>query len=122
MADVPIHVFGVELSLLTALCASGQALLARVGSQYGGVREGVLLNMLVNAVIFLPAALLIEYPDYGLTPVSVVAFASSGLGGTLLGRLFYFVSIKRIGAGRAEPLKDSMPLFATTVAVLILGE
>jgi len=43
-------------------------------------------------------------------------------GETLLGRLFYFVSIKRIGTGRTELLKDSMPLFATTVAVLILGE
>lgn len=95
----PRHVFDLGLSLLTALCASGQVLLVRVGSQYGGVRESVLLSMLVNAVIFLPAALLIEYPDYGLTPVSIVAFASAGLAGTLLRMLFYFVSTKRIGAG-----------------------
>lgn len=40
----------------------------------------------------------------------------------MLGRAFYYAGIERIGASRAEPIKASMPLFATVLAFFVLGE
>jgi DME family drug/metabolite transporter len=122
MPDIPVHVVGVALSLGAATFASLQVVLVRIGSEHGGIREAVLLSMAVNVLTFVPAAILLEYPSFGVTAASVVAFCAAGLTGTLLGRALYYGSIERIGAGRTEPIKASMPLFATIIAVAALGE
>jgi drug/metabolite transporter (DMT)-like permease len=113
---------GVALSAFVALIVSAQVLLVRVGAEHGDVRQAVLLSMGVNVLVFLPAALVLHFPDYGLTPTSLLSFGAAGFMGTFLGRVLYYDSIERIGAGRTEPLKSSMPLFASLVAVVVLGE
>ena len=60
--------------------------------------------MLVIAVDLLPAALLVEYPDYAFTPVSVVAFASAGLTRTLLREVVLHRLDHVVGVGRTDPL------------------
>lgn len=122
MAGTSLPLVGVALSVLVALTVSVQVLLLRVGSEHGGIRQAVLLSLIVNVLTFLPAAAILHYPNYGLTPTSVLSFAAAGFVGTFLGRVLYYDSIDRIGAGRTEPLKSSMPLFATLIAVLVLGE
>jgi drug/metabolite transporter (DMT)-like permease len=122
MAGTSLPLLGVTLSVLVALVVSAQVLLVRVGSEHGGVRQAVLLSMGVNILAFLPAAAILHFPDYGLTPTSLLSFSAAGFMGTFLGRMLYYDSIDRIGAGRTEPLKASMPLFASLIAVLILSE
>jgi len=46
----------------------------------------------------------------------------AGLVATLIGRSFFFESISHIGSSRAEPIKAAQPLFASILAVLLLGE
>lgn len=113
---------GVLLGITNALFVSAQVLLVRVGSQHGGIDQAVLLSMGVNILVFLPAAVLIEFPSFVVTPVSVASFLAAGLVGTITGWILYYDSIERIGAGRTEPLKTTLPLFAAVVAVLVLGE
>lgn len=57
-----------------------------------------------------------------MTPRSLVAFAASGLIGSLLARYLYYASISRIGSSRTEPLKSTFPLVALTGAFVFLGE
>jgi len=122
MAEASLPLLGVALSAAVAVIVSVQVLLIRVGSQHGSIRQAVLLSIAVNILTFLPAAAILHYPDYGLTPVSLLSFTAAGFMGTFLGRVLYYDSINRIGAGRTEPLKSSMPLFATLIAVLVLEE
>jgi drug/metabolite transporter (DMT)-like permease len=122
MPGSSLPLLGVVLSVTVAFVVSAQVLFVRVGAQHGGIRQAVLLSMIINIVIFLPAAAILHFPDYGLTPISLLSFFAAGLMGTFLGRVLYYDSINRIGAGKTEPLKASMPLFASLIAVLILGE
>jgi drug/metabolite transporter (DMT)-like permease len=122
MVGESLPLTGVLLGITSALFVSAQVLLVRVGSQHGGIDQAVLLSMGVNILVFLPAAVLVEFPSFVVTPVSVASFLAAGLVGTMTGRILYYDSIERIGAGRTEPLKATMPLFATVVAVLVLGE
>lgn len=122
MAGSSLPILGVALSTFVALVVSVQVLLVRVGAEHGDVRQAVLLSMGVNILVFLPTAAILYYPDYGLTPISLLSFSAAGFMGTFLGRVLYYDSINRIGAGRTEPLKSSMPLFASLIAVVALGE
>lgn len=122
MPGSSLPLLGVVLSIIVALVVSAQVLLVRVGAQHGGIRQAVLLSMAVNVLTFLPAAAILHFPDYGLTPTSLLSFIAAGFMGTFLGRVLYYDSIDRIGAGRTEPLKASMPLFASLIAVFILEE
>ncbi|WP_255197548.1 DMT family transporter [Halorarius litoreus] len=122
MAGSSLPLLGVALSAFVALTVSVQVVLVRVGAEHGSVRQAVLLSLGVNFLVFLPAAAVIHFPDYGLTLRSLLSFVAAGFMGTFLGRLLYYDSIDRIGAGRTEPLKSSMPLFASLIAVLLLGE
>lgn len=122
MTGASLPLLGVTLSVFVALIVSVQVLLVRVGAEHGDVRQAVLLSMGVNVLVFLPAAAILHFPDYGLTPTSLLSFGAAGFIGTFFGRVLYYDSIDRIGAGRTEPLKSSMPLFASLIAVLALGE
>ena len=88
----------------------------------GRANDALLVVLLINVGVLLPVALLAEFPNYGLTLRAVVFFAIAGLVGTLGGRAFYYVAIERIGASRSAPLKSTTPLFATIIAVILLGE
>lgn len=122
MAGSSLPLLGVALSGFVALIVSAQVLFVRVGAEHGDVRQAVLLSMGVNVLVFLPAAAILHYPDYGLTPTALLSFGAAGFMGTFLGRVLYYDSIDRIGAGRTEPLKSSMPLFASLIAVAVLSE
>ncbi len=112
---------GVTLAAIAACCLAGQALTIRLATRQGRTVDILVVVMGVNVVVLVPLTVLFV-PDPVLTPRSVAAFAAAGIVGTMLGRLCYYAGIKRIGASRAEPIKASMPLHATILAVLVLGE
>lgn len=113
---------GVGLVVFAALATAVQVLCVRVGTDGGRSADALVVVLLTNVCVLVPLGLVTGYPDYELTARAVVAFGSAGLVGTMLGRAFYYAGIARVGASRAEPIKGSMPLYATVVAVLVLGE
>lgn len=113
---------GVTLAVLAACGLAMQALTIRMATRRRGRSADVLLVvMLVNGVVLVPLVLLFD-PDPTLTPRAIVSFAGAGVAGTLLGRAFFYAGIERVGASRAEPIKASMPIHATILAILLLGE
>ena len=117
-----IDLLGVGFALLAASGLAGQALFVRLGPRQHGASVAVIVTIGVNLLMFVPVAAILWYPDYGITPVSIAAFAGAGIVGPVLGRLSFFASVHHIGASRGEVVKSSTPLLATLLAVLLLGE
>lgn len=118
----PTHLLAVGISLGAAIASASQNLFVRVGTERGAVYDAVLVVMIVNLVLLVPPILVLYYPDYGLTRVSLVSFLVAGLLGTLLGRLLVYMSVERIGASRTAPIVASWALIATVLGVVVLGE
>ncbi|QLC33096.1 DMT family transporter [Halarchaeum sp. CBA1220] len=119
MADL---LAGAGFAVLSAACLAVQSLTVRLGTKTHRVADVIAAMFGVNLLVLVPVAAFTAYPDYGLTPAAIAAFAVSGLLGSLLARFCYFHGIARLGASRAEPLKALFPVFATAIAVAALGE
>lgn len=117
-----VAVLDILLPLSGAALLAGQAIFLRLATREGDVSDVLVVVLFVNVGLIVPLAVVLSYPDYGLTARAVVAFVAAGFIGTVFGRLALFTGIQRVGASRAEPVKASNPLFAAVVAVLVLGE
>jgi drug/metabolite transporter (DMT)-like permease len=115
-------VLGVSLAVLATVAVSLTTLSVRVGTADGGTFDALLVVLLTNAVVFVPLATVLYFPDFGITLRSVAAFFGAGVVATLIGRSLTFVSFRRIGASRTEPIRSAHPLTATLVAVVVLSE
>lgn len=113
---------GVAFAVVAALGLAAQAAFLRLATRDGRIADALVVGYAMNVLVIVPAALLRHYPDYGLTPVSIVAFVAAGLLGSLVGRAFHFEGVARVGASRAEAVKASQSLHAAFLAVLLLGE
>jgi drug/metabolite transporter (DMT)-like permease len=116
-----VSLIGILLALVAAIALACQAITIRLATREGRSNDVLLVVMIVNVVIFVPLVFLL-IPSPTITPISFLAFVAAGIVGTVLGRAFFFAGIKRVGASRAEPIKASMPLHATLLAVIILRE
>jgi DME family drug/metabolite transporter len=116
-----VAVEGVALAALAACGLAGQTLTIRLATQRGATVDVLFVVILVNITIYVPLTILLA-PNFSVTPTGILAFVAAGVTGTILGRAFFYSGIKRIGASRADPIKASMPLYATVLAVLVLGE
>ncbi|WP_436933800.1 DMT family transporter [Halovenus marina] len=116
------HLLAIGLALVASVSNGFQSIFIRKGTDGGKPLDGVIVVMLVNTLVLLPAVVLVYYPDYGLTQASWVSFIGAGLFGTLLGRALMYTSIDKIGASRTIPIIASQTLFATIFGVLLLGE
>ena len=113
---------GVVFALLAAFSAGVSHILIRVGTQHGKSTEVLVIVLLTNLAIFVPVAAIVAYPAYGLSLKSALAFAGSGIAGTILGRSLSYEGIKRIGASRSQTMVASQPLHAALIAAVVLGE
>lgn len=113
---------GVGFAVLAAIGLTVQSLAIRLGTRTHPVSDVITVMFVVNLLVLIPVAAIVEYPRYGVTPVSLLAFAVAGFLGSLVARLCYFVGIARIGASRTEPLKALFPAVAVGVAVVVLNE
>lgn len=68
-------------------------------------------------LVLVPLVGIAYYPDYGLTKTSLLSFTAAGLSGTMLGRVFLYASIDRIGASRTAPIIASWALIASVLGV-----
>lgn len=115
-------IFGVIFALLAALLAGISHILIRVGTQHDGKSAEVLVIVLMmNLIVFVPMAI-IDLPAYEFSWRTFLAFAGSGLAGTILGRSFSYEGIKRIGASRSQTIVASQPLHSALIAAVVLGE
>ncbi len=118
----PASVAGLALALLAAFAFASQYVCVRIATENGRVDDVVFVSLGCNVALIVPATVVLYAPTFGLTPVSLLAFAGAGLTGSLLARLCMFQSVDAIGASRTSPVVSTNVLFATLLAVLLLGE
>lgn len=116
------QLLAAALSIGAALVGAGHHLLIRVGTDEGRPQDAVLVVMVVNVAVLVPVVGVVYYPEYGLTSRSVLSFVAAGVFGTLLGRLFLYTSIDRIGASRTTPLIATWVLISALLGVVVLDE
>lgn len=118
---MPQHILAAILGTLSALSLGVQALIIRKTKERGNVTDAVMGTLVVNFLLFFVVSLL-YYPDFGITPLSLLAFAGAGLFGSFLVRILYFSGIGEIGASRTSPILKGDLVVASLIAIVFLGE
>ena len=121
MSDV-IFLLALSLAFGASIASALRYLSLRLGTEDGSAFTAILIVMCVNVGVLLPLTAIYYYPDYGLTPLSVVWFIGAGAVGTVAGRIFMYTSISRIGASRTSPLVASWALVSAVLGVVFLDE
>ena len=114
---------GIIFSLLAASGFAATAVFARTALQRMSTAYGTLLSLFVSTVAAMAIAAVL-HPDE-LLGIGVVALGWLFLVGFLnfpLGRMFNYTSVRMVGVSKASTVVATSPLFATILAVIILGE
>ena len=114
---------GIVFSLLAASGFAATAVFARTALQRMSAPYGTLLSLFVSTVAAMAIAAVL-HPDE-LLGIGVVALGWLFLVGFLnfpLGRMFNYTSVRMVGVSKASTVVATSPLFATMLAVIILGE
>ena len=109
------------VALAAAVSSAGATIFIRQGLRRDNPFTGFWINLVVGTVGLWTAVLLTG----GVGRLSVAGFALfalAGLVGTVGGRLLRFISIERVGASISAALTNLNPLFASGLAILLLGE
>jgi len=117
-------------NVLPVLAVTTAAACYAAGSVYArrmlhGIRPVVLAagQLLVAAVIVLPAALLLEdWGNQSFPPQTILALFWLGLMGSCLAYIFYFIVLQAWGATRTTLVTYLIPVVGVTAGVLFLGE
>ncbi|WP_290812598.1 EamA family transporter [Halovivax sp.] len=115
----------VVLALLPALLWGFAPILDKRGmAGGGGSLQASLVVVIVDSTIYwiAIAALYGSSAFSGLTPEVLGVFAAAGVIGTALGRITIFVGVDRVGASLNSAIISTRPLFATIIALALLGE
>ena len=114
---------GIIFSLLAASGFAATAVFARTALQRMSAPYGTLLSLFVSTVAAMTIAAVL-HPDE-LLGIGVVALGWLFIVGFLnfpLGRMFNYTSVTMVGVSKASTVVATSPLFATILAVIILGE
>jgi len=112
---------GLLAALSTAVFFGLSQTVVRIGLRYGSSLDAANISVKVSLLILWPLALI--YTDFSrLDTNGILIFVLAGLLAPTLGRLLRFMGIERLGAVESAPLAATSPLFATVIAVLLLGE
>lgn len=117
-----IYLAGILFSALAAVLWAVHNLAVRIATTEGGVADAITVVMVTNVLVLAPAAAVVHYPNYGLSPFSVGMFATAGATGLLLGRICLFRGIHTIGASRTTPVVTASTLVSAVLAVWFLDE
>ncbi len=115
----------LDSAVIFSLGAAFSYALADMGARYGLQHTRAMIGATLSrsaSLFFLAAIALLagaEFPPAGAHYIWIVA---GGLMNPGLFSFFFMMGIARIGVARAAPIKGSSPLFATLIAVLMLGE
>ncbi|MGH7407669.1 MAG: EamA family transporter [Candidatus Methylomirabilales bacterium] len=115
---------GILLAVLAALLWGIDPLFAQRALQRGTAAQVVFWTLVVASTLLLlaHAALMGLGPIWAVSTPTLTAFVLAGGTNYLLGRNFYFSSIRDVGPARSVPISSTYPLFASAFAVMGLGE
>ncbi|MCS6769127.1 MAG: DMT family transporter [Candidatus Caldarchaeum sp.] len=117
------HYLGISAALGAALFFSLSRILVRLGLREGYVNQAHYTSVLLNNIFLWPAAAIYTYMC-GQTPsvMSLAVFLAAGIFATGLGRLLTFTTLRTMTATESTPFVSVSPLFASIIAVALLGE
>lgn len=113
--------------LVTAIAFASSVVFAfsnhtqHVALDHMDVRTGTIVNVTTTFILLFICAPLYLEPASLMTP-SAIWFAIAGLIVPALSMTLHTMSVRRIGPGLTAGLTSTAPVFATALAVLILGE
>ena len=115
---------GLLFAVVAALLWGVDPLFAQRALRRGTPAQVVFWTLVVASalLLFAHAALMGLAPLTAVSSPTLTAFVLAGGTNYLLGRTFYFSSIRDVGPARSVPISSTYPLFAATFAVLGLGE
>ena len=109
------------LALGGAVCSAVSTILIRQGLRASNAYTGLWINVIVGTVGLWGAVfLMVPFDAFHLSAVPF--FVLSGVLGTVVGRLFRFVSIEAVGAPVAASITNLNAFIAVGLAILFLGE
>lgn len=108
-------------SLLSALGFAASHILIRRGLAQSNPVAGFCISITISAVTLWTLALL-YVPLESFWTRAIWYFALGGLFASGLGRMFVYFGIDRVGVARSVPVASTSPMFASVLAVLMLGE
>lgn len=119
-----MNLAGLALAVVGAFGWALQYVCLRLATdrRSGSVAAAMVVALATNVLVVVPAVAVWYYPDYGLTPLAVVAFAAAGAAGSVVARVAQFASTTTIGAARTAPVVSTTALFSAVFAVAFLGE
>ncbi|MFU8867994.1 EamA family transporter [Natronococcus sp.] len=115
----------VALALVPAILWGLAPIFDKRGMAAGGGSIQAALVVVVVQLVWYWLAVAILYGDSafaGLTLEILAVFAFAGVIGTALGRIAIFVGVDRVGASLNSTILSTRPLFATLIALAVLGE
>jgi drug/metabolite transporter (DMT)-like permease len=115
----------VALALVPAVLWGFSPILSKRGMAGGGSSlQAALMVVLVDSTLYCVALFVRQGPEIlgGVTVASGALFLLSGVVGTAVGRLAVFAGIDRVGASINSAVISIRPLFASILAVVLLGE
>lgn len=115
----------VGLALIPAVLWGLSPVLSKRGMAAGGSSlQASLVVVVVDSSLYWTALLALQGFDVfaNLSLAAMGLFAAAGFVGTALGRLAVFAGVHRVGASVNSAAISTRPLFATVLAVTVLGE
>jgi drug/metabolite transporter (DMT)-like permease len=114
----------VVLALVPALLWGFSPVLSKRGMALGGdPLQASLVVVVVDSGLYWVALLSRDVGRvFTLPPEAVGVFLAAGIAGTALGRVAVFAGVDRVGASVNSAVISARPLFATLLALAVLGE
>ncbi len=111
----------VYISLLAAFCFSVSHVMNRRGLVTSNAMTGSLISIGMSAItMWVMVPFFIPISSFW-TP-AIWYFLVGGIFSPGLGRMLNFKGIEKVGLARSVPISNSSPMFASVLAVLIMGE
>lgn len=110
-----------HLAILAALCFAVSHVLIRRGLVTSNAISGSLISLGMSAVtlwVMMPFFI----PLSSFRTPTIWYFIAGGIFAPGLGRILSFMGIERIGVARSVPISNSSPMFASMLAVVLMGE
>ena len=114
---------GILFALSAAVGFGATAFFARLSVQHMRPTTGVIVSLVVGVICTSVFVLVIDGAEaLSLNWTQLALLFLAGFASFVGGRLLNFVAVSKIGVARSSPVVGASPLFAVTLAILLLGE
>ena len=114
---------GIALAMIAAVGFGATAVFARLGIQYVRVGPGTFVSLTVSTIVTLAVTVAFQPVDLvRITGTGLLLAFVVGLLSYPVGRLLSFTGVRLVGVSRSSTIVGAAPLFATGIAVALVGE